>query len=429
LAKLSNVENKRIKFNNIDAAIFLLKSGTPQLEQVLKWKGIQVYVLNLGQAFNDRLAAQLSDQDNRICVTRLISDSEKARISARLRKLLLDEGISARRTVLFADDPSLIKAAKRKRIFILAGIAGDPNGKRKFYEAGANIVVRDINNIDIFTGKADSAPQYSQDIPGLFDHLEHFSKQIENKQPVFFFDYDGTLSPIVKDPEKAYMTEQRRDLLRKLAERHTVAVVSGRDRSAIQSFVNLENIIYAGSHGFRISGPGGIHMEMESAQELLPRLNKMEKQLTFMLEDKIEGVQIERKYYAIAIHYRNAPRGAYKTIVEMVNTVIGDDKGFKKGRGKKLLEIKPSMDWHKGKALEWIMTKLNLSWPGEYLPMYIGDDITDEDAFRTLADDGLGILVGRHSLLSAATYHLDNVEQVDHFLGELLHNHLLKNRN
>ena len=158
MAKLSNVENKRIKFNNIDAAIFLLKSGTPQLEQVLKWKGIQVYVLNLGQAFNDRLAAQLSDQDNRICVTRLISDSEKARISARLRKLLLDEGISARRTVLFADDPSLIKAAKRKRIFILAGIAGDPNGKRKFYEAGANIVVRDINNIDILTGKRVSMP-------------------------------------------------------------------------------------------------------------------------------------------------------------------------------------------------------------------------------------------------------------------------------
>ncbi|MDF1572889.1 MAG: trehalose-phosphatase [Bacteroidales bacterium] len=421
------MENKRIKFNNIDAAIFLLKSGAPQLEQVLKWKGIQVHVLNLGKAFNDRLAAQLSDQVNRICVTRLISDSEKARISVRIRKLLLDEGITAKRTVLFADDPSLIRAAKKKSIFILAGIAGNSNGKRKFYEAGANIVVRDINNIDIFTGKADSAPHYSQDIPGLFDHVEHFSKQIKNKQPVFFFDYDGTLSPIVKDPEKAYMTEHRRDLLSELSEHHTVAVVSGRDRSAIQSFVDLDNIIYAGSHGFRISGPGGIHMEMEKAQELLPRLNKMEKQLTIMLEEMIEGVQIERKHYAIAIHYRNAPRGTYKTIVEMVNTVIGGDKDFKKGRGKKLLEIKPSMNWHKGKALEWIMDKLNFSWPDEYLPMYIGDDITDEDAFRTLADDGLGILVGSHSLLSAATYHLDSVDQVDQFLEELLYNHLLKN--
>jgi trehalose-phosphatase len=427
-AKSCNVENKRIKFNNIDATIFLLKSGTPNLEQLLKWKGVQAHILNLGDAFSERRSRQLDYQDHRICVTRLITDSEKARIPARLRKILLDEDINARRTVLFADDPSLLRAAKRKGMFVLAGIADGNRSKRDFYDAGAHIVVRDINNIDVFTGKADATPSFSQDIPRLFDHREQFSKQINNKQPVLFFDYDGTLSPIVRDPEKAYMTDHRRNLLRELATRHTVAVVSGRDRSDIQSFVNLENIIYAGSHGFRISGPGGMHMEMEKAQELLPRLDKMEKQLTSLLEEKIEGVQIERKYYAIAIHYRNAPRGSFREIREIVNTVIGDDTDFKKGRGKKLLEIKPSLDWHKGKALEWIMDKLKFSWPDEYMPLYIGDDITDEDAFRTLADNGLGILVGSHTLLSAATYHLENVEQVDKFLEELLHNHLLKNQ-
>jgi hypothetical protein len=157
-----NVENKRIKFNNIDAVIFLLKSGTPQLEHVLKWKGLPVNILNLGHAFNDQLAAKLNDKTHRICVTRLISDSEKTRISARLRNLLLDEGIPPKRTVLFANDPSLIRAARRKGLFILAGIAGGNTQKRDFYEAGANIVVRDINNNDMYTGEAEAKHGFTQ---------------------------------------------------------------------------------------------------------------------------------------------------------------------------------------------------------------------------------------------------------------------------
>ncbi len=426
MKNFQHVENKRIKFNNIDAAIMLLKSESPELEQVLKWKRIKTYILNLGSALDDQLKTKLNTQEDRVCITRLITENEKDNVSVRVRKLLLDEEISAKRTVLFADDPELIRAAKRKSLFSLVGISTNDQSKKEFYTAGASIAVRDINNIDIFTGKAESKPEFSQAIPGLFDHQEHFIQQFENKKPVFFFDYDGTLSPIVKDPEKAFISEKRRELLRSLAEAHTVAVVSGRDRSDIQSFVDLDNIIYAGSHGFRISGPGGMHKEQEEARELLPRLDKMEKQLTATLEKVIEGVQIERKYYAIAIHYRNAPRGAYKEIVERVNTVIGGDNDFKKGKGKKLLEVKPALKWHKGKAVEWIMNKLKFSWPDEYIPIFVGDDVTDEDAFRTLADQGIGILVGVHSQLSAATYHLENVQQVDNFLEALVAKEILE---
>mgnify|MGYP006286323549 FL=1 len=425
MKNFQHVENKRIKFNNIDAAIMLLKSGEPELDQVLKWKHLKTYILNLGSSIDDQMKTKLNEQEDRVCITRLLTENEKDNVSVRVRKLLLDEEISAKRTVLFANDPELIRAAKRKSLFSLVGIATDNQSKKDFYKAGASIAVLDINNIDIFTGATDSKPAFSQAIPGLFEQQQHFRKQFENKKPVFFFDYDGTLSPIVKDPEKAFISERRRELLHTLAEQYTVAVVSGRDRSDIQSFVNLDNIIYAGSHGFRISGPRGMHKELEEARELLPRLDKMEKQLTATLENVIEGVQIERKYYAIAIHYRNAPRGAYKEIVERVNTIIGGDRDFKKGRGKKLLEVKPALQWHKGKAVEWIMDKLNFSWPNEYIPLFIGDDVTDEDAFKALADDGIGILVGEHSQLSAATYHLENVGQVDAFLEELVANELI----
>ncbi len=83
------------------------------------------------------------------------------------------------------------------------------------------------------------------------------------------------------------------------------------------------------------------------------------------------------------------------------------------------MEIKPDVDWHKGKAINWIMEKLGFDKNPEMLPIYIGDDVTDEDAFRTLSDKGIGILVGFHEQPSAAKYALKNVYQVRLFLQEL----------
>jgi trehalose 6-phosphate phosphatase len=188
----------------------------------------------------------------------------------------------------------------------------------------------------------------------------------------------------------------------------------------IRSFIGLDSLIYAGSHGFRISGPDGLYMTQEKAVDLLPGLDRMEKELVNSLEKEIPGVSIERKHFAIAIHYRNAPPGSSVTVNEYADRLIARNRDFKKGRGKKIVEIKPSLDWHKGKAVEWIMERLGLSFPDEYLPMYIGDDITDEDAFRTLADNGIGILVGSHSQLSAARYHLRDVDEVGKFLDYLV---------
>ena len=66
------------------------------------------------------------------------------------------------------------------------------------------------------------------------------------------------------------------------------------------------------------------------------------------------------------------------------------------------------------------MEHLDFSWPDEYLPIYVGDDVTDEDAFRVLSDDGVGILVGKHRQLSAANYHLENVDEVNALLKHIV---------
>jgi trehalose 6-phosphate phosphatase len=423
--KINLVEKKKIRINNVKAVIFLLKSHNPPMEKFQKWKDLKINILTFDRTLSDQIQEHFNTEKNEINITHLTTEMEDSRVSARVRSIILDEDLTARLTVLFADDPHLISAAQKKGLYLIAGIASGETRKKAMYEAGAHIVLEDLDNVRIFKGTKEARPEFSQYIPGLFDQLEHFENLFNNKKPVFFFDYDGTLSNIVDIPKEAVMNDKTRHLLHELAEMYTVAIVSGRDKSDIQSFVDLENVIYAGSHGFRITGPGGMHMEMESARELLPRLNRMEEELKNILEKEITGVMIERKYFAIAIHYRNAPRGSYSEILEKVKTVISADKDFKIGRGKKLLEIKPSLDWHKGKALEWIMDQLGFSWPDEYRPLYVGDDITDEDAFRTLSDDGIGILVGQHSLLSAANYRLENVEEVDTFLKYLV-NHWQK---
>jgi trehalose 6-phosphate phosphatase len=414
------VEKKNIKINNVKSVILLLKSNPPSLEELQKWKNLKINILTFGQPSSEQLEKHFSTAKNDICITQVTTEMEDSRVSARLRKIIIDEDLTPRLTVLFADDPHLIKASRKKGLYIIAGIATGETNKRAMYDAGAHIVLDGLDNIRIFKGTEETKPEYSQFIPDLLEKTEHFDNLFSNKKPVFFFDYDGTLSKIVDNPKEAVINDKTRQLLHKLAEIYTVAVVSGRDKSDIQAFVDLENVIYAGSHGFRITGPGGMHMEMENAKELLPRLEQMEKELKELLEKEIDGVMVERKYYAIAIHYRNAPRGSFSEIVEQVKTVIGEDEDFKIGRGKKILEVRPSLNWHKGKALEWIMEQLNFSWPDEYLPVYVGDDVTDEDAFKVLSDDGVGILVGQHSLLSAAHYHLENVDEVNAFLKHIV---------
>ncbi|HER10017.1 MAG TPA: trehalose-phosphatase [Bacteroides sp.] len=304
---------------------------------------------------------------------------------------------------------------------MVIGISGETQGKSKLYEKGAHLVLERLENVSVYKGKDESACSFTQHLPNVFTDLNKFETPFRDRQPVFFLDYDGTLAPIVRDPASAFLPDHTRDLLRGLSNRYTVAVVSGRDMDDIMQFVSLDRIIYAGSHGFRISGPDGLYMEHAEARTLLTKLDQFEKHLRETVEKEIDGVEVERKYFAIAVHYRNAPPGSLERIKKEADQLIGKQREFKRGRGKKILEIRPSLEWHKGKAVEWIMQKLGLSDQRKYIPVYIGDDVTDEDAFRTIADDGIGILVGTHSLPSAANYQLKDVDQVSKFLHYMVH--------
>lgn len=244
-------------------------------------------------------------------------------------------------------------------------------------------------------------------------------KIIQNRKPVLFLDYDGTLAPIVKRPEDAQISDRMKSVLKKCAAKFKVAVVSGRDMDDLKSKIQLDGLIYAGSHGFRISGPGGLYKEHEKSGEIIPRLNAIEEKLHQVFPQIDSGVQIDRKRYAVAVHYRNANEDNIPAIKQKVEEILEKNPDFKMGEGKKILEIKPDVDWHKGKAVLWIMEKLGVDDTNKFVPVYIGDDVTDEDAFRSIREFGVGILVGSHGQETAAKYKLDDVHNVRSFLERL----------
>ncbi|GAB3533318.1 hypothetical protein GCM10027443_18620 [Pontibacter brevis] len=267
--------------------------------------------------------------------------------------------------------------------------------------------MKDQSNKPVQKQEATDLPSALHDIPQL----------IQGKKPAVFLDYDGCLSPIVKDPDKAVMTQEMRDTLQRLANVCSVAVVSGRDRANVEKLVQLDNLYYAGSHGFDISGPNNMHTEPGGASEAVPALDKAQKTLDERLKD-IEGVLVERKRYAIAVHYRNVPDDQVSKVLQITEEVIDQHPELKKGPGKKIMELKPNLDWHKGKAVRWLMEELDLNKP-DIVPLYIGDDITDEDAFATLQGEGIGIMVGEHDEKTAAEYRLEDVTDVLAFLEAL----------
>lgn len=259
-------------------------------------------------------------------------------------------------------------------------------------------------------------------VPSVFQEITVLDSFPENKQMFLFLDYDGTLSPIVNDPEKAVISKEMKEVLEECAENFLVAVVSGRDLDDVKERVDIQGIIYAGSHGFRIKGPDDLKMKHRKSQEIIPNLSDMEEELLEKINDKIEGVMVERKTFAIAVHYRNADEKDLPQLNTIIEEVMKGHPDMKTGRGKKIIEIKPDLNWNKGKALEWILESLDLDNNTDVIPFYIGDDVTDEDAFKAIYDEGIGILVGSHGQKTAARYRLNDVDEVRQFLQILVNN-------
>jgi alpha,alpha-trehalase len=253
-------------------------------------------------------------------------------------------------------------------------------------------------------------------IPSALEHIQEIAEG--SGRAAVFLDYDGTLAPIVSQPEGASLSDSMRQTLRDLAARApVVAILSGRDLNDVRRRVNIDAIVYGGSHGFDIAGPHGLRRQM--ATEFLPNLDITEKELHKAL-DGISGVRVERKRFSIAAHYRNVNENDVPRVGQVVGEVATRHPKLRRINGKKVYELLPAIDWDKGKAALWLLETLGLeSRSGGIRPIYIGDDRTDEDAFRALEQRGIGILVSEQSQPTTAGYSLKNPVEVERFLRAL----------
>jgi trehalose-phosphatase len=250
-------------------------------------------------------------------------------------------------------------------------------------------------------------------IPSALEHVQKITGS--GDRLAVFLDYDGTLTPIVSHPQDAWLADSMRETLRELAGCVPVAILSGRDLDDVRGRVHVDGIVYAGSHGFDIAGAGGLRRQLGVAY--LSVLDMAETELREAL-DEIQGAQLERKHFSVAAHYRNVNENDASAVALAVDAVAAKHRQLRRIGGKKVYELLPRIEWDKGKAVMWLLEALGLEREN-VRPIYIGDDNTDEDAFRALKERGVGILVSEQSESTAARYSLRDPTEVERFLRAL----------
>ncbi|MCD7465701.1 hypothetical protein HAX54_001781 [Datura stramonium] len=290
-----------------------------------------------------------------------------------------------------------------------------------------------LPNLSSTEGENDFSIEYSSwmvEHPCALDKFEEMKSIAKEKKIVIFLDYDGTLSDIVPNPEEAFMTDKMKMVLREVANRFPTAIISGRKRETVQGFVQLNNVYYAGSHGLDIEAPFDSskdkdpNNEMDNkvglyqpAKEFLPEKDKV---LNLLSERTkyIKGVNIEDNKFCISVHYRHVHTKDLGTLENVISVILKEYQNFRVSTGKKVFEVRPNIVWNKGHALEYFLENLGFGNSDDVLPIYIGDDQTDEDAFKVLRKRGQGfpIVVSADPKDTNALYSLREPKEVMEFL-------------
>jgi trehalose 6-phosphate phosphatase len=253
---------------------------------------------------------------------------------------------------------------------------------------------------------------------------DDLAQRLADSRPAVFLDYDGTLTPIVDRPQDATISPRMRSVVSSLASRCPVCVVSGRDRAVVQELMGIRSLVVAGSHGFDIWSPERGTIEHEAAsgfEDLLARVtSRLQEEL-----GPIEGAVVEPKRASVAAHYRLVAPGQRPEVQQVVERLLAEHpEDLKVTPGKMVYELQPKLDWDKGRAVLHLLTVLELDRE-DMVPMYIGDDITDEYAFEALVGRGIGVIVARpddpeaRGRPTAADFVLESIEEVERFLDTL----------
>jgi alpha,alpha-trehalase len=284
----------------------------------------------------------------------------------------------------------------------------------------ADLVVPDCADLEVVGPTVRQAVPARAHLGDLPDALEDHDlvRLLDAPSVAVFLDYDGTLTPIVDRPEQALMPGPAREVLRRLAGRAVVGIISGRDLDDVDGMVDCPGLWLSGSHGFDIQRPDGSRVLIDAGSDALPALDAAEAELGDPVAG-VEGAWVERKHFAIAVHHRATPVAEVPRLEGIVAGVAAAHPDLRMAGGKKIFELRPAVDWDKGAAVQWLLEAAGLD-PERTLAVFVGDDVTDEDAFARVRYKGVGVVVGTDDRITAANDRVDDPEAVRSMLEELV---------
>jgi alpha,alpha-trehalase len=318
-------------------------------------------------------------------------------------------GAPAERVVVVDSSETAVDGARNAGLGLVIGV--DRIGHAdELLRCGADVVVCDLADVDVVIDLRRMSA-----LPNALDSYGQLTGVVRFRPLMVFVDFDGTLSPITPDPEAATLVYGAAEALKHLAEQCPVAVLSDRDLDDVRSRVNLPGIWYAGSHGLELMAPDGAYHKNERGCAVIPVIERAAAQLRATLAH-VPGILVEHKRFAVAVHYRDVPPEHIGEVIASTRR-LGQWEDLRVISGRKRVELRPDIESDTGTTVSWIRDQVK----GQHgvLPMYIGDDLTDEAAFDAVRLDGIGIVV-RHSehgdRQTAAKFILESPEQVREFL-------------
>ncbi len=243
------------------------------------------------------------------------------------------------------------------------------------------------------------------------------------KYVYLFLDFDGTLTPIRRSPDSVRLSGAAREALRHLASREDVflAIVSGRRAGEVKELTGLKDIVYVGNHGFEVTGPGP-RVTFPGALKAKKTMGRIRGELEKSFRS-FKGIIIEDKGVTVSVHYRMVRKGKLaeaEHIFERISRPYVSAGKIAVTRGKKVWELRPPFEWNKGTTVMRLLEQKRRLLEKRVIPFYIGDDRTDEDAFRALGRGAYTVRVGKPERKSTlAAYYLRNTTEVREFLKKL----------
>jgi len=371
-----------------------------------RWRrgGLKLAVVSASRNSARVLAAVGLDAHVDVLVDGNMAADKRGLMAEALRSL----GVEAGAAVVIEDAQVGVRAGRELGFGLVVGVdRGDREGHGEALRAaGAERVVDNLAGL-----------RFLRRIPPALARRGEITSWQRGRPLAVFLDFDGTLAPIVADPGAARLPDATRTTVAALAARCPVAIVSGRDRLDVEARVGLDGLVYAGGHGFDIAGQGYAKI-LPEAEQAVPAVAHAEQELRRALAS-IPGAIIERKRFSVAAHYRQVEDQADIDRVQASVAALARATGLRARTGKMVVELEPALEWDKGRAVEWILSVLQIDRASQPL-IYIGDDETDEDVFAVIGRDGLGVRVGAEYTTSLADYRLADPDEVAELLAWLV---------